>query len=439
MHTIASAASAIRKGELTPVDLLDQCLARIDQLEERIRAWVFVDRDRARADAVRLTDELKAGLDRGPLHGIPLGVKDLFDVFDWPTAGGSKRWAKSDARQDCPAIAKLRQAGAVFLGKTVTTAYAAFDPPVTRNPWHADHTPGGSSSGSAAAVACGMIPAGLATQTGGSITRPASYCGTVGLKPTFSRVSLEGVIPLSMSLDHAGVIAGNVRDAAAVFQSMATEDRNYGVPDFSAKIGAPVPKRLVTLGGYFVEKAEPEMKSAFDALLGRLAKAGWQVFSRPLPTSFLDVPKYHRTIMAVEAAKFHGERWKRFPDDYPPKFTSLVEQGLATPAAEFLKAREHLKAVRDETASWVGAGQTTILVPATTGPAPDTSTIGEPRFQGPWSFSGLPTVSFPFAWSADGLPLCAQVAGPAWCEDDLIAVAAALEGDIAFEKREVAA
>src|SRR5437588_5898985 len=146
MKTITCAAQAIRDNRLTPVDLLEQCLARVDQLEERIRAWVFVDRERARADAVRLTDELKKGIDRGPLHGIPIGVKDLFDVFDWPTAAGSKRWAQSIARQDCPTIAQLRQAGTVFMGKTVTTAFAAFDPPVTKNPRRGDRTPGGSSS-----------------------------------------------------------------------------------------------------------------------------------------------------------------------------------------------------------------------------------------------------------------------------------------------------
>src|SRR5438552_1680282 len=177
MKIISFAAQAIRDNRLTPIDLLEQCLARVDQLEERTRAWVFVDRERARADAVRLTEELKRGIDGGPLHGIPIGVKDLFDVFDWPTAAGSKRWANSYARQDCPAVARLREAGAVLMGKTVTVAYAAFDPPVTKNPWNPDRTPGGSSSGSAAAVACGMCLAALGSQTGGSIQRAAAYHG----------------------------------------------------------------------------------------------------------------------------------------------------------------------------------------------------------------------------------------------------------------------
>src|SRR5439155_20667994 len=178
---------------------LEQCLARIDRYEPKVRAWVFIDRERARQDAERLTTELKAGQNRGPLHGIPVGIKDIIDVFDMPTGCGSKLWANSYARRDATCVERLRQAGAVIIGKTVTTAFASFDPPITRNPWNLDRTPGGSSSGSAAAVACGMCLGALASQTGGSITRPASYCGVYSLKPTYGRVSADGVMPLAPS------------------------------------------------------------------------------------------------------------------------------------------------------------------------------------------------------------------------------------------------
>src|SRR5437868_14211758 len=185
MQTIHEAAAAIRGKQITPVDLVEQCLKNIDRWEEHIRAWVFVDREGALEEAKRLTEELKRGQYRGPLHGIPIGVKDIFDVFDWPTAAGSKLWANSIARKDATVVANLRSAGAVFLGKTVTTQYASFDPPVTRNPWNLERTPGGSSSGSAAALATGMCLGALGSQTGGSITRPASYCGVAGCKPTY--------------------------------------------------------------------------------------------------------------------------------------------------------------------------------------------------------------------------------------------------------------
>src|SRR5260370_1052124 len=154
--TIHEAAAAIRDGRLSPPDLWEQCLGCIDRHEERVRAWVLVDREGARAEANRLADELRRGRRRGPLHGIPVGIKDIFDVFDWPTAAGSRRWAQSFARRDATVVERLRRCGAVFLGKTVTTQYASFDPPPTRNPWDLSRTPGGSSSGSAAAVPCGM-------------------------------------------------------------------------------------------------------------------------------------------------------------------------------------------------------------------------------------------------------------------------------------------
>ena len=177
LPTIHEAAALLRAGKLSSGELLEKCLANIDRYEDRVRAWVLVDRERARADAKTADDELARGVDRGPLHGIPIGIKDIIDVFDWPTACGSRLWANAIARHDAPVVAKLRHAGAVLIGKTVTTQYASFDPPPTRNPWDLSRTPGGSSSGSAAAVAAGMCFAALATQTGGSITRPASYCG----------------------------------------------------------------------------------------------------------------------------------------------------------------------------------------------------------------------------------------------------------------------
>src|SRR6185369_585994 len=224
MQTLHAAADDIRTGRRTPVDVLEECLANIDRLEDRVRAWVFVDRDGARTEAERLTREVKQGHYRGPLHGIPLGIKDIFDVFDWPTAAGSRLWKNSVARQDSTCVRRWRDAGAVFVGKTVTTQYASFDPPVTRNPWNSARTPGGSSSGSCAGVACGMCLGAIASQTGGSITRPAAFCGVAGIKPTYGRVSCHGVMPLAPSIDHPGPVASCVRDIAILLQAIAGPD-----------------------------------------------------------------------------------------------------------------------------------------------------------------------------------------------------------------------
>lgn len=436
-HTIASAAAALRSGEITPVDLLDHCLARVDQLEDRVRAWVFVDRESARADAVRLTDELVRDVDRGPLHGIPMGVKDLFDVFDWPTAAGSKRWAHSYARQDCPAVARLRDAGAVLMGKTVTVAYAAFDPPVTTNPWNPGRTPGGSSSGSAAAVACGMCLGALGSQTGGSITRPASYCGVYGLKPTFGRISLEGVVPFAPSFDHAGVIAGSVLDCAYMLQPLAWTGSGPAPGDLGDSLRQPMRKSLGLPGGFFDHQAEPVMAEAFAKLVETLRGKGWQIDSYALPSAVAEIPANHRLIMSAEALAFHGERWKRYPDDYPPKLTALLREGIGVTAARLLTAQRHHRALRQDIDEHFPSAVEAYLAPATQGPPPDPSTTGTPLFQAPWSYMGLPTISLPFAWTADGLPLCVQVAGNHWTENELIALARVLETDIGFERREV--
>ncbi len=240
---------------------------RIDELEGKVRAWVFVARDEAREQARNLTKELERGHYRGPLHGIPIAVKDIFDVFDWPTAAGSKLWANSIARQDCTVVERLRSAGAVFMGKTVTTAYASFDPSVTCNPWNLSRTPGGSSSGSAAALACGMCLGALASQTGGSITRPASYCGVYGIKPTFGRVSVDGVVPLAPTMDHIGVMANGVQDLALLYRAIAGVHRGI-VQDPVQQIDQILSRNadpgftLHRFGGLFDERAEQVMRQA---------------------------------------------------------------------------------------------------------------------------------------------------------------------------------
>ncbi len=437
--TITAAAEFIRNGELTPSELLEQCLARIDRYEDRVKAWVYIDRDGAREQASRLTAELKTGQNRGPLHGIPVGIKDIIDVFDMPTACGSKRWANSYARRDATCVARLRQAGAVIMGKTVTTAYASFDPPPTRNPWNLDRTPGGSSSGSAAAVACGMCLGALATQTGGSITRPASYCGVYSLKPTHGRVSVDGVLPLAPSLDHVGIMANSVRDLALLLQPLTGYDDESAPRPYLYRSEVEQQqqawRRTLSALPDFPATAGPEMRAAFDAFRDKTRAAKWAWNELPLPPSFADAPNFQYTVMAVEAAAYHGARMARHPDDYPPKVRSLIEHGNATSAPHFVNVMNHYKTMRDEIERAFVDGWRTLITPATTGPAPTAETTGDPAFNAPWSYTGLPTVSLPFAWGADGMPLAVQLTGDRYFEDELFALADALEADIAFERR----
>ncbi len=425
--TITAAAPLIRNGEITPSDLLVQCLARIDRYEEKVRAWAYLDRERARKDAERLTDELKKGDYRGPLHGIPVGVKDIIDVFDMPTGCGSKLWANSYARRDATCVERLRQAGAVIVGKTVTTAYAYLDPPPTRNPWNLERTPGGSSSGSAAAVACGMCLAALSSQTGGSTTRPASYCGVCSLKPTWGRVSVDGMLPLAPSLDHVGVMANCVRDLAVVFEAIAGP-----VPDCVELVDSgPGALELFRLREYFGE-ADPELLDGYRASLRRLDPATIDVLS--LPAGFSEIPDAQLTTMAVEAAAYHADRLSRRPDEYPPGIRNLVETGLSRSGTQLQQSSELAVKIRRRFRKRLRP-HTVLVTPATRDYAPTPESTGSPAFNLPWSFLGYPTVSVPAGWSAAGLPHAVQLIARAGNESHLLASAAWAERQFALPRR----
>lgn len=447
--TITAAAPLIRSGELTPSELLEQCLRRIDVYEPAVKAWVYLDRERARQEAEELTKEVVAGKYRGELHGIPVGIKDIIDVFDMPTGCGSKLWANSYARQDAECVKRLRQAGALILGKTVTTAYAFTDPPVTRNPWNLDRTPGGSSSGSAAAVACGMCLAALGTQTGGSLIRPASYCGVCCLKPTFERVSVEGVLPLAPTLDHVGVMANCVQDLGHVYRVIAgpMDYVKYGGID----VYDPLPvgrmwnvelrrawgraeMHVQTTSDFFPERCAPAVHERFGQFLTWYRGECDDIPMRSvvLPPAFAQIPDRHLAIMAGEAAEYHGDRISRHPEDYPPNITALIERGLRTSAAELTHARRlrsemaHELRLRDQP---VG-----LITPATTDLPPTLETTGNPVFNAVWNFLGLPTVSLPYAFNEDGLPFALQIVGEAFREDLILGYAEKLEAELALPR-----
>jgi aspartyl-tRNA(Asn)/glutamyl-tRNA(Gln) amidotransferase subunit A len=416
---ILSAASDIREGRLSCVQLLERCLARIDEVEPRIHAWVLVDRDRARAEAAERDPELARGHDRGPLLGIPVGVKDIFDVFDWPTGCGSARWRHSIARHDAPVVERLRHGGAVLIGKTVTTAYASFDPPPTRNPWDPARTPGGSSSGSAAALACRMCLAALASQTGGSITRPASYCGVAAVKPSYGAACADGVLPLAPSMDHVGAMALSVGDVALVMRAIADPPVRdvllalAGAPEHPPVLGRP--------HGLFDRLAGDDVRAMMDRICAHYAARGATVRDVTLPASFDEVVQQHRIVMAVEAAAYHQERLRRYPEDYPSSITRLLEEGIACPAPLYARARQHQARLREEMCA-VLKDVDALICPATTRGAPPADTTGDPAFNSPWSFTGLPAVSFPTALDRDGLPLGVQLVGRAGGDSELFHV-----------------
>ncbi|MFQ3592475.1 MAG: amidase [Gemmataceae bacterium] len=412
--TILDAAARLRQRDYSASQLLEECLSHLERHEPRVRAWAYVDREGALQQAQRADEELRRGLDRGPLHGIPVGIKDIIDVFDWPTACGSRRWAAAYARHDAPVVERLRRAGAVLLGKTVTTQYASFDPPPTRNPWNLNHTPGGSSSGSAAAVAAGMCLASLGTQTGGSITRPATYCGVAAFKPSHGTTSLVGVLPLAPSMDHIGPMARSIAEVALVMQTIADSERNLlGLPE--------QPPRLARVRGLFERLAHSGVTRMMDRTAEALSAAGARIEEWQLPPGFDELPELQRLVMAVEAATYHEIRYRRYPEDYEPNITRLLEEGLACPASAYARAKELQARWRHQLRQ-----MPLLLCPAVTGPAPDISTTGDPSFNAPWSYLGFPLASIPTAL-VEGLPVGVQIVGPAgrdravlaaagWCE-----------------------
>jgi aspartyl-tRNA(Asn)/glutamyl-tRNA(Gln) amidotransferase subunit A len=428
-QTIAGIGRLLRQGEVSCVDILNACLEHVGDWEPKVHAWVVLDREGAMEQARALDEELRAGKDRGPLHGIPMGIKDIIAVKGFPTACGAKRWADRIAEGDASVVEKLRGAGAVIMGKTVTTPYAWIDPPSTRNPWNLDRTPGGSSSGSAAAVACGMCYGAIGTQTGGSITRPASFCGVAGMKPAVNFVSKIGVLPFAPSLDHVGPIARSVTDLRLLYEAIFDGsawvwEQLVKAPRFDG------PPRLARLRGFFDRRLDASVRPLLEGAFRALAGSGATIVDIDDPVDFEQILVQHRTIMAAEAAETHSDWLDEFPEDYPPRIRELIEEGRPLLALAYLRALKARHAAMRGLFSFSAREDYDVLVtPATIGTAPDRTTTGDPAFNSPWSFCfAHHTVSVPIGTAPDGLPVAIQLIGmefshirilqaAEWCEE----------------------
>ena len=434
--TASEAAAAIRRKAISPVDLVEALLARIDALEPQVQAWALVDRDGARAEARRCADETARGTLRGPLHGVPFAVKDIYYTAGLPTEAGSRVYAGFVPTFDATSVARLKEAGAILLGKVHTTEFATFDPSPTRNPWNPGHTPGGSSPGSTAAVAARMVPASLGSQTAGSVLRPASYCGVTALKPTYGRISLRGIVPITWIHDHVGIMTRSVEDLALLLQATAGHDpadptsAREPVPDYRVALERRQPPRIGVLRDYFFERADPEVASRTQEAADRLARAGPRVEEAKLPPSFGVIHAVSWTIIVVGAAAFHADLYADKAALYGPRIRSLIEAGLLVPGELYARSLRIRRQFRREIVA-VLSGFDVLLTPTTVTPAPaGLDSTGDPAFQVPWSVAGLPTITLPIGLSASGLPLGLQlIAAPfaeeallsaaAWCEDVL--------------------
>ena len=428
--TLSEMVTQIQRGKLSPVTLMESLLQRIDTLEPLVQAWVTIDREGILKEARRQHNEIYRGKIRGPLHGIPIGLKDIIYTAGMKTTGGSKILENFVPDFDATAVDRLKKAGAIILGKTATTEFASADPAPTCNPWNPDHTPGGSSSGSAAAVSACMCPAALGSQTGGSVLRPAAFCGVVGLKPTYGRISRYGVLALSWTLDHVGVLTRSVADAAILLGVLAGADpkdptaSQEPVSDYAREAQSlRKPPRLGLVRAFYREKSEESAWKHTEETLVLLQKAGARVEEVNMPASFSVVQDAHRIIMRTEGAAYHEKLYEKHKDQYRPRIRELVETGLLIPSTDYLRAQKIKRQFRREMEKVLQPFDC-LYTPSTSSSAPRTlSTTGNPWFQAPWSFSGLPAISLPSGLDKEGLPLGIQLIGKPFAEGKLLAVA----------------
>ena len=427
--TVTEAANLIRNRELSAVEMAQSLLERIEALEPSLKAWVYLDRDTVLADARASEQALSSGQGAGLLPGIPIGVKDIYHTAGIPTTACSRVYADFVPEHDAAPVVLLRKAGAIMLGKTVTTEFACMDPSPTVNPWNAAHTPGGSSSGSAVAVASQMCPAALGSQTVGSVLRPASYNGVVGFKPSYGRVSRYRVIPVSWSLDTMGWMTRTVEDSALLLQTMAGPDPNdpvaldIEVPDYKNQLGTSNAPRIGVLRRFFYDHADAETRQHTDDMVERLAQAGAEVEELPLPASMNTAIEDQQIIMAVEGSSFHEPMYRQQAMDYQPGIRAMIQRGLDTDAVTYSRAMERRQEFIADMRN-LAQRVDVLLTPSTPTPSlPDLTNTGNTMFQGPWTSCGLPAITLPSGLAASGLPFGIQLAGSYFGEAGLLAAA----------------
>jgi Asp-tRNA(Asn)/Glu-tRNA(Gln) amidotransferase A subunit family amidase len=410
------AARAIRDGMLSSEDLVKACLARIRELEPEVEAWQFLDPEHALSQARARDLERREGRALGPLHGVPLGIKDIIDTADMPTEDGTVLHAGRSPDRDAAVVAMLRSAGAVILGKTVTTECAYFHPGKTRNPHNPEHTPGGSSSGSAAAVAAAMVPLALGSQTNGSVIRPAAFCGVYGFKPTHGLIPRGGMLRLSRSLDQVGLFARSLEDLALLAEQVVGYDERDPDTRPRARIPfceiaqqePPLPPLLAFVKTPLWERAGGDTKEAFAELVDAL---GERVIEIELPESARAALEWHAAIMEAEMAASLDLEWERGRERLSEPLRNLLARGREVRALDYQRALARIPLL-NEAFSEIFERCDAILTPAAPGTAPKgLASTGDPAFCTLWTLCGMPALSLPLMQGANGLPLGVQLVG----------------------------
>jgi len=413
----AEAAHQISEGKLTSEELVRACLERIRELEPKVQAWTFLDEEHALVQARALDERKRNGEPLGALHGVPVGLKDIIDTADMPTENGTVLHQGRTPREDAGVVSMLRAAGAVILGKTVTTECAYFTPGKTRNPHNPEHTPGGSSSGSAAAVGAGMVPLALGSQTAGSVIRPAAFCGVYGFKPTHGLIPRHGILQLSRTLDHVGLFARSVDDLALLLEQLAGYDERDPDTRPRARIAfqklaadePPIDPMLAFVKTPHWERADADTKEAFAELQETLGDRLEEVELFPSATEAWD---WHRTIMEAEMAANMEPLWLAGKEKLSERLRSLIERGREVRAVDHQRALRRIAPTVASLDELFMQRYDAILTPPALGTAPKgLGSTGDPVFCSLWTLLGMPAITLPLMQGENGLPLGVQLVG----------------------------
>jgi Asp-tRNA(Asn)/Glu-tRNA(Gln) amidotransferase A subunit family amidase len=437
LHALSAtdAARLIRDGVVSSLQLVEACLARIEAVDGEVQAWAFIDPDHALAQARAADEHRLEGRPTGPLHGVPVGVKDIIDTADMPTENGSVLHAGRTPSRDATVVAMLRAAGAVIMGKTVTTEFATYAPGKTRNPHDPAHTPGGSSSGSAAAVAAGMVPVALGSQTNGSVIRPASFCGVLGFKPTHGLIPRHGVLLVSRTLDTLGVFARTLDDVALLAEQLVGFDERD--PDSRPRARVPFREVLAEeppLPPMFALVKTSRWNRAADDTKEAFAELGEALGDRLEEVELVqsaDAFDWHRLIMEAEMAASLDREWEEGRDRLSEALRTQLGRGREVRALDYQRARARAQAFAEGLGDLFQQRYDAILTPAAPGEAPrGLHSTGDPSFSTLWTLAGMPAITLPLMRGANGLPIGVQLVGPRHGDARLLRTARWLAGRV---------
>jgi Asp-tRNA(Asn)/Glu-tRNA(Gln) amidotransferase A subunit family amidase len=426
---LRGAVQALTDGTLAARAYCESRLARIRASDPRLKAWIALDEERALALAAARDAERAQGGHTGALHGVPVGVKDNFDTDDLPTEMGSPAFVGNQPGKNAELVERILAAGGYALGKTVTTEFAFMHPAETRNPWNPRHTPGGSSSGSAAAVAAGHVPVAVGTQTNGSVIRPAAFCGVVGFKPSLDSLPIQGALPFAETLDQVGVFARTVADAAYFAASLAE------VGTFAPEIEAlSRPPKIAVLPRFPWNAAEPSAARHLQMSLKRLAGAGTVLKAVALPDDFDEAHRVHRAIMLYEGAREHAPRQAVHRRVMSAALNAAIDEGLAMSHDDYRGALARRAALAELALDLFEDCDALASLPAPGAAPARLDVTGDPSFCTLWTLVGFPALTLPIGLSDGGLPYGMQLAGPAGGDDRLLRVARWCEAVIGFKR-----